>query len=383
MVYANQPPVVPVIDKAMRAQLRKVYRIGVSAGKNPAVFAKVGDSITHGDHFLNAIGCSAEELGNHQNLAPTIQFFRATSFPASYTNAWCGKANSFSRETVTADNGWTALEPLTTFPNPVSACPPPDDNPLRCELRLIKPSIALIMLGTNDLEEDDPKKFRKALTLVVQETMVEGVVPVLSTIPPRLDSTIMGRRVAPYNQIIQDIADTLQVPLWNYWFALQAPSMINQGMDNKGIHPNVFNGHDPAFFTSEGLRYGFNQRNFTAVEVLKKLRAVIQNTAPADATTTPGFAIFPTQLQATVQRGTTISLKIKIARINLTDPITLRLKAPPAGISATFVTNATGTSAIMNLLVQSGFTPGNYRITVRGTTGTLKRTTTFALDVTN
>ncbi len=176
----------------MRSELRSVYKLGILDGNRPAVFAKVGDSITRTPHFLKDIGCGVEVLASHQSLASTITFFRGTPFPPDFTSAWCGVANSFTRDSVTAQNGWTADEPLRRFSNPASECPPPHDNPLRCELHLLKPSIALVMLGTNDLEINDQNNYRKKLTRIVQELMVNGVVPVLSTIPPRLDNPVMG-----------------------------------------------------------------------------------------------------------------------------------------------------------------------------------------------
>jgi hypothetical protein len=380
---ATQPPVIPVIDKAMRAELRSAYLAGLAAGNRPSIFAKVGDSITHGKYYLWDIGCKVEVLANHQSLASTIDFFRNTTFPDAYTTSWCGIANSFSRDTISAANGWTAAEPLTRFPNPFSACPIPDNNPLRCEFRLIQPSIALIMFGTNDVEENDPKTFRKNLTAIVQETLILGVVPVLSTIPPRLDDPTIGKRVGPYNQIIRDVADTLQVPLWNYWQQLQSPGLVNHGMDKFGIHPNIYNATESVTFTSEALRYGFNIRNLTTLEVLKKIRAIVENNGPADVSTDPNFTIYPTPLSLTVRRGKTITVKIKISKINTNAPVTLLMKGAPAGISGTFVPNSTGTSATLTLEVRSGVATGYYRITVRGTNATLVRTTTFLLRVHN
>jgi len=382
--YAQQPPPMPVIDKAMRAQLRSIYRIGIAAGNRPEVFAKVGDSITHGKYYLWDIGCKVEILARYQNLAPTIDFFRDTQFPQEYTTSWCGIANSFSRDTLAAANGWTAAEPLTRFPNPISACPYPDNNPLRCEFRLIRPSIALVMFGTNDVEENDPKKFRKNLTAVLQEVLIAGVVPILSTIPPRLDDPAIGRRVAPYNLIIRDIAETLQVPLWNYWAVLTGPGMINQGMDRLGIHPSVYNGTDSTVFTSEALRYGFNQRNLMTVEILKRIQAVVENNAPADTTTQPNFTIFPDPLSVSVRRGGKgVNFKIHVEQINTNDSIALALKAPPAGISGQFQIGPTGKVATLLLTVRSGVPVGRYRITVRGTNGALIRTTTVAVRVHN
>ena len=379
-LFADQTPIVPLVDPPMRAQLRKLYRHGLTFGNRADVFAKIGDSITSNRFFLKDVGCGVEVLGSNQALAPTIKYFRGFAFPDSYTTAWCGNANSFSRDSYASDHGWTANEPLKRFANPASECPPPFDNPLRCEFRLIKPSIALIMLGTNDLEKNDPATFRKRLTRIVQETIVNGVVPVLSTIPPRLDNPDMGNRVSLYNKIIQEIAETLQVPLWNYWVSLQ--NAINQGIDHRGIHPSVFDDDDPAIFTSEALRYGFNLRNFTAVQVLQKIKAVTQNRAPSDANPLPNFAIFPTQPLAPVARGTTVTFKIKIVRNHLTNPITFSLKGRPSGVSAALKAGAAGTFEFVTLTVRPEANPGDYRITIYGMAGNLTRTTTLTLIIT-
>jgi hypothetical protein len=382
-LYAQQPPPIPVIDQAMRAQLRRIYRAGIAAGNRPSVFAKVGDSITHGKYNLSDIGCGVEVLARYQYLAPTIDFFRSIRFPQDFTTSWCGIANSFSRDTLAAANGWTADQPLIRFPNPISACPYPDNNPLRCEFRLIQPSIAFIMFGTNDVEENDPKKFRKNLTAVVQETIIAGVVPILSTIPPRLDDPTIGRRVDPYNVIIRDIAETLQVPLWNYWAVLTGPGMINQGMDRLGIHPSVYNGTGSAVFTPEALRYGFNQRNLMTVQILKKIQGMVENNAPADETSRPNFTLFPDPLSISVRRGKSFTFKISILQSNRNGAIVLTLKAHPAGISGQFQMSPTGKSAMLLLNVRSGVATGRYRITVRGTNGTIVRTTTVAVRVHN
>src|SRR5581483_8228740 len=97
--------------------------------------------------------------------------------------------------------------------------------------------------------------------------------PVLSTIPDHLfEGGIYSSRVPGYNQAIADVADSLQVPLWNYWLSMQ--SLPNKGISADGVHPTT----DPAgswLFTDGGLQFGYNMRNFTAVEVLDKLRRVV------------------------------------------------------------------------------------------------------------
>ncbi len=267
---ATARTVVPVINASMKARLRSIYLAGLSQGNRSSVFSKVGDSITATGSFLTDIGCYAENVGVHPELTPTISYFRSTSLPGRAA-VWCGVSNSFSADSVAAASGWTTSSVLA--PVSVSGC---SDSALRCELRLTRPSIALVMLGTNDVERlNDATAYRNNLTRIVTDTIAAGVIPVLSTIPPRLDSATLGARVAAYNDVITQVAAQQQVPLWDYALSLTAASMINQGMDPDGIHPSVYMDQYACSFTDAGLRYGYNQRNMTAVQVLAHLKAVV------------------------------------------------------------------------------------------------------------
>src|SRR5439155_11535555 len=152
-------------------------------------------------------------------------------------------------------------------------------SPLACELHVLRPSIALIMFGTNDMSHDDLPLFVQQMTRIVRTCVAMGVIPVISTIPPRADSTTMDARVADYNRALLQVAATEAVPLWNYWLALSQPSMVDRGIGGDGVHPNAAGGCAPRClatdFTDEGLRYGFNQRNFTALEVLRTIEEVV------------------------------------------------------------------------------------------------------------
>ncbi|MBI4469353.1 MAG: right-handed parallel beta-helix repeat-containing protein [Acidobacteria bacterium] len=291
------PPILPRIDEAMKQRLRTVLRMGQEAGNRIQVFAKIGDSITESASFLWDVGCGVEQLENHSDLAPVIDYFRRMVLPARNTS-FCASEdvespgyyqNSFNRGSVCAVAGWTvgdALDPELLDAAVRSSCPPPYHTPLACELQLLKPSVALIMYGTNDLERfNDEERFRRGLESILSEVLTKGVIPVLSTIPPRLDgdaASQFGARVAIHNQVIIDLTRAYQIPLWNYWLALQGPEMINQGMDADGVHPNVFMGGDAAVFSVEGLRYGYNQRNLTAIQALAKIKRIVIDDGPPD-----------------------------------------------------------------------------------------------------
>jgi hypothetical protein len=267
-------PIVPVINSASKATLRAIYLNGQGLGNRAGVFAKVGDSITASGSFLTDIGCQSEDLGDYSSLASTISFFRTTTFPTGYGSAWCSDSNSFNAYSVSADSGWSADYALAVL-NPLpSGCTAPNNTALLCELKRKKPSIVLIMYGTNDLERyNDLNAFRTQLTSIVQKSVAAGVIPVLSTIPGRTDS--YAGRVASYNAAIIAVAQANDIPLWNYWLALQAPSIINHGISDDDIHPSIYMNELGADFTTTGLRYGYNQRNLTAVQVLAVIKRIV------------------------------------------------------------------------------------------------------------
>ncbi len=146
---------------------------------------------------------------------------------------------------------------------------------LECEYRKLRPAVAIVMYGTNDLgRSSDPSHFRARLRELVRVSVDRGVIPILSTIPPRLDRRSMDRRVAAYNAAIARVAREEQVPLLNYWRSLQGPRVIRFGLSRDGVHPAAFD-HRPLDFGRRGLRYGVNLRNLTALQALHKVRRVV------------------------------------------------------------------------------------------------------------
>jgi hypothetical protein len=275
---------VPRIDGGVRRHVVAVYRDGLRRGNRPDVFAKVGDSITESGSFLQDIGCGQAQLGSRLGLAATIAFFRRVRFPDSYTSAWCGVANSFTRASTTAVTGWDAGVPLTRFTDRRAGCAAPFDRPLRCELRLLRPAFALVMYGTNDVERSGVGTFRARLRRVVDTTLAAGTVPVLSTIPPRHDR--FAARVPAFNAAIAALAATERVPLWNYARALAAPETLHSGLSDDGIHPSAFSGDQAAVLTGPALGYGYNVRNLTALQVLAALRSAVRPVGAVVASST-------------------------------------------------------------------------------------------------
>lgn len=292
----EEMPIIPVIDAAMKARLQEVLAAGAATGNRANVFIKVGDSITYSFEFLHGIGCGVEELAEYSDLAATIDYFRSTSFPESYAVARQGDqeithcaptSNAFNRVSAASMVGWGAESAL----NPVDPAAHPECNDgeiaLTCELRLLKPGIALIMFGTNHIGIGLDGQFQDKLTAVVDALLAEGVIPIVSTIPPRLDQpngAPLTEFVDEANRQIIAVAQDRQIPLWNYWRALQGPAMVNRGLKNDNVHPNTYqwdyNMEGSVNFTTDALNYGYNQRNLTALQVLDTLKTIVIDDAP-------------------------------------------------------------------------------------------------------
>lgn len=275
---APPPPVgngsiIPFIDASMKARLQGILN---SSTRNPAAFAKIGDSITESGSFLVDIGCNAYELGAHSALEPIVQHFRETTFTA-LSPTWCGgNGNSFNRASTSAQSGWTTGTALAT-----GAC---GESYFRCEIKETNAAYAYIMYGTNDLERSDTTTFRSNLSRIVSETISLGTVPILSTIPPRLDSSAMGALVAGYNQVVQEVGATYQIPVVNYWQALQnIGAADNYGMDGDGVHPEAYQGGNASILTAAGLKSGYNVRNLTLLQMMEKMKRIITDNGSADA----------------------------------------------------------------------------------------------------
>lgn len=255
-------PLPPFSDTVL-SKLKTIAMIGDARANNRLVFARVGDSITVSDRFLNAIGNGTYQLGDHAYLQPVI---------SAYLQTPVRDGNSFNNPSVAAKVGWAAfsvLSPRAADPYECQA----GESPLACEYRIIQPSIAFIMFGTNDAGYRTDDEYRHDMQTIVDLSMQMGVIPVLSTIPPlprRMD------RVAAFNTILRDIATANDLPLVDYNAALMALPDYGLAWDN--IHPSWPPGEDDqvAYFTSDNLRYGYTIRNLITLQMLDRIWRVLK-----------------------------------------------------------------------------------------------------------
>lgn len=236
---------------------RRLFQLAQAMGNRMDVFSKVGDSITASPAFLTPFGAGQYNLRDLTYLQPVIDYYRAT--PAR-------EKDSFQNPSLAAQVGWSSLKLISPGNGDPSICAP-DETPLDCEYRVVRPGVALIMIGTNDAPTVPPAAYAAQLRRIVQVTLENGVVPILSTIPPMPQ----GQRdytVLEFNAIIKQLAREYDLPLVDYHAALEA--LPNRGMSDDGIHPSQLPGSFTlsADFTPQSLTYGMTVRNLTALQAL-------------------------------------------------------------------------------------------------------------------
>lgn len=254
------PTAVPPFDPRQHIthitpNVRQIFAAGQQQGNRANVFSKVGDSITVGTYFLYPIGWGAYNLRDYGHLNATI---------ATFSGAVARDGNSFANNSLAADNGWTSNHIL----NPALAHPDlcnPGETPLACEYRVVRPAIALIMIGTNDVAEVPAGTFSANVNQIVEISLANGVIPALSTIPSRAG---MEANVATFNQTIRNIASHHGIPLWDYGTVMA--QLPNGGLSTDGVHPSWPPGDFAAAadFTRANLDYGYTLRNLMALQTL-------------------------------------------------------------------------------------------------------------------
>jgi uncharacterized protein YraI len=243
---------IPGVVPSVGSRARRIFLAGQALGNRADVFSKVGDSITASSNFLYPIGYGGLILGDYGYLQGVVNYF---SQSAARTH------NSFANDSIAARNGWFSGDLLDPNRGEQTGCP--GEAPLTCEYRLVRPAVALIMIGTNDLAGGvSGAQFQSNLQTIVQTTIDMGIIPVLSTIP---DSNTAPDRIGEFNNIIISVASAYNIPLWNYWLSMQG--LPGRGLSGDGVHPST-GPFEAGVFTPDALIYGYNMRNLTALQVL-------------------------------------------------------------------------------------------------------------------
>lgn len=236
MVRWQDLPVIPEISEAMR----EVYARGLELGNDPNAFSKVGDCQNVTAYFLSSFDEPLQyNLGDYQDLQAAIDHF----------------AGSFGRLSAAVRDGFNVASVLSPLWADPSLCQR-GENPLQCEERLHNPSIVIISMETW-WSGRPAEQYEGYLRQVVEYWLENGVVPILGTKADNLEGD------HGINAAIARVALDYEVPLWNFWAAVQP--LPNRGLEDDNFHltyaRSFFN--DPAV-----LRTGWGMRNLTALQAI-------------------------------------------------------------------------------------------------------------------
>lgn len=232
----KQLPVIPTISD----HVLQIYQRGLAAGNNPLAFSKIGDCGSTPGWFLGDFdrGPRYYELGEYEQLSAVIQAFQG----------------SYGRASLAARSGFNASALFVPLWSDRTYCQA-GETPLACEYRVHQPSMAFIMLGTNDVWH--PDEFEPQMRKIIEFSIENGVIPVLAT---KADNQEGDHSI---NATIARLAWEYDIPLWNFWRAVDP--LPDHGLQEDQAHLTWASN---AFDDPEALTKAWPVRNLTALQVL-------------------------------------------------------------------------------------------------------------------
>lgn len=236
----------PVVPDTVSQKMKDLYQEGQNAiHLNPNAFSKAGDCETFTDFFLAPFDGAERgySLGEYTSLQSVIAYYEG----------------SFARRSLAAERSFSAASLLSPILADKNFCKS-NETPLNCEIRVHKPAVMLVMLGTNDATNSSPERFEENMRLVIKIILNNKVVPVLATKADNLEGD------GGYNEIIARLAHEYEVPLWNLWRAMK--DLPGGGLEADQVHHTYAK---PFFDNPENMLMGWPVRNLTALQVLEKV----------------------------------------------------------------------------------------------------------------
>jgi hypothetical protein len=251
--YWMSLPVTPTVSE----NTHEIYQRGIELGRDPHAFSKIGDCQSISTYFLKYFDLPGlYNLGAYSSLQETIDWF----------------SGSFSRDSLAVQGGFNAaavLSPLSADPKQCN----PSENPIACEFRLHNPSIAIISL--EEWWTEKPENYEKYMRQIIEYSIQQGVVPIIATKADNLEGNHL------INQTIARLSLEYDIPLWNFWRAVQY--LPNHGLIALDTSGNVDMFHltrrEGYYFYNNrvGTRDGWAVRNLTALQTLDSIRRDLTN----------------------------------------------------------------------------------------------------------
>ena len=213
--------------------------MGVTAN----TFSVVGDCQSTPDVFLGIYATNRYYLGKaDQYLQETINVFH----------------DSFQHDSAAVRDGLSApsaLDPLWADPSRCKS----NESPLACELRLSRPMIVFVNLGTNWKAGASADAYEGYLRKIVDMIIASGGLPILTN---KSDNVEGDHSI---NLATAKVAYDYDIPLMNFWLAADR-------LPNHGLDPN----RDNIYLTPEG----WDVRNYVALQTLDSVWRTLKAVTP-------------------------------------------------------------------------------------------------------
>ena len=234
----KQMPVVPtsVSDRAI-----EIYELGLTLGNDPTHFSIIGDCQNVSSYFLSAFDNPDDfSLGSEYDyLQPTIDYYQG----------------SYSRTSLAVKGGFNAAAVISPLRSDPKSCNP-NESPLDCELRVWNPSIVIVSMETW-WSEKPAEEYDKYMRRVLDRIIETGAVPIIATKADNLEGD------HSINATIAQIAYEYDIPLWNFWAAVQP--LPSRGLWSDGFHLTFARN----FFDDRArMKSAWPWRNLTALQTL-------------------------------------------------------------------------------------------------------------------
>ncbi|MCJ7624439.1 MAG: hypothetical protein MUO76_13120, partial [Anaerolineaceae bacterium] len=220
------------IPENISERAREIYQVGLEMGNDPQAFSVTGDCQAIRDVMLGEFDDPRKYdfKPSEEYLQEAVDHFQG----------------SFNRNGMAVRGGFTAASVLSPFHADPEYCNP-GETPLGCEFRIHNPSILIVSLEVwNDRARLD--RYEVYLRQILDFSIERGVLPILAT---KADMAEALQHVI--NPTLAQLAYEYDIPLWNFWLAVQF-------IPDHGIDPNR-----DGFHISEEA---WHVKSFTALKAL-------------------------------------------------------------------------------------------------------------------
>jgi hypothetical protein len=267
----------PVIPENISARALEIYLHGLELGNDPHAFSVAGDCQSLPDVMLGQFGDP-----NKYNLKPSEEYLQES---IDYFEG------SFSREGMAVRGGFTAASVLSPLHADPKFCKP-GETPLGCEFRVHNPSILIISLEVwRDVRTID--RYGEYLRQIIDFSIDHGVLPILAT---KADMAESYRHII--NPMVANLAYEYDIPLWNFWLAVQPLKHHGIDPDRDGFHISMDAWIVKSFTALEVLDFAWNTVQSGPDPVLTPTATTTSQPSPSPTTipSTPTYVPTPTQL---------------------------------------------------------------------------------------